>query len=400
LVLTSVLNNFVSYSGVYLVGSFVSQTTPSLSATVMKHTVNMKVYELNNHLGNVLVTVSDARQTLNTSTAVTGFAAIVKSATDYSAFGAPMAGRTYTSVSYRYGFNNKAKDDEITGSSGIDYDFGARIYDTRLGRWMSIDPFSMKYPGFSHYIMVNDCPIRAIDPDGRLIIFSNGEVATNSSQRANVSYWGQAFVDKTKAHFGDNNVKFVDGDQGGNPIERYNAGYNQGKAAAVDIIKNLQRDENGNIVESVNMISHSKGSEYGDGYIDAIREEMEKEKADGTIKYAPGVEPIGLVIHNAPHQSDAIYVKPSTTTTISVSHEGDPLSDDDARGDILNIMTKKADRTSPLAAHSVDGFLYEDLRLTDAYKEKQVNGYDLKYAGYADALNDVQNAQVGPNHNN
>ena len=58
LILTSKLNNFISYNGVYLVGSYVSTTTPTLSATEMKHTMNTKVYELSNHLGNVLVTVS------------------------------------------------------------------------------------------------------------------------------------------------------------------------------------------------------------------------------------------------------------------------------------------------------------------------------------------------------
>jgi RHS repeat-associated protein len=176
LVLTSVLNNFVSYSGVYLVGSFVSQTTPSLSATAMKHTMNMKVYELSNHLGNVLVTVSDARQILNTSSAVTGFAAIVKSATDYSAFGAPMAGRVYTSSSYRYGFNGKEKQDEMHGNSGDEYDFGARIYDARLGRWGSKDPLEDNYASISTYSYSGNSPIFLYDPDGRIILIHYKDV--------------------------------------------------------------------------------------------------------------------------------------------------------------------------------------------------------------------------------
>jgi RHS repeat-associated protein len=188
LVLTSVLNNFVSYSGVYLVGSYVSQTTPSLSATAMKHTVNMKVYELNNHLGNVLVTVSDARQILNTSTAVTGFAAIVKSATDYSAFGAPMAGRVYTSSSYRYGFNGKEKQDEMHGNSGDEYDFGARIYDTRIARWASVDPHSEKYPCFSPYIFAGDFPIWAHDPDGKDIKVTKTETKNDQGVVTGVVY--------------------------------------------------------------------------------------------------------------------------------------------------------------------------------------------------------------------
>jgi len=39
--------------------------------------------------------------------------------------------------SYRFSFNSKEKDDETYGG-GYAYDFGARIYDSRLGRWFSI----------------------------------------------------------------------------------------------------------------------------------------------------------------------------------------------------------------------------------------------------------------------
>jgi RHS repeat-associated protein len=303
---------------------------------------------------------------------------------------------------YLYGFNGKEEDNEVKGE-GNSLDFGARMYDARLGRWLSRDPKEKQYPTLSPYVFVSNQPILAIDPDGRLIIYVNGEVgqfgpigASNASQRANVSYWGQMFVDKVNARLQDYNNKFVDGDQGGNPVQRYGAGYKQAQANAADIIKNLKRDENGNIIESINFITHSKGAEYANGYIDALNKEITKQLSEGVIKYADGVAPIALVIHNAPHQSDAINVKPTSATTISVSHIGDPLSDDDARGDILNIMTKKEGRTDPAGAHSISGFLYEDLRLIDAYLEHKEYTYDLKYDHYADHLNDVQTAHVGP----
>ncbi len=38
---------------------------------------------------------------------------------------------------YRYGFNGKEKDKDIAPDN---YEFGARIYDARLGRWMAVDP--------------------------------------------------------------------------------------------------------------------------------------------------------------------------------------------------------------------------------------------------------------------
>ena len=51
----------------------------------------------------------------------------------------------------RYGFNGKEKDDEVTGSDGTDYDYGMRMYDARLGRFMSVDPLTKKYPTLSPY---------------------------------------------------------------------------------------------------------------------------------------------------------------------------------------------------------------------------------------------------------
>ena len=76
-----------------------------------------------------------------------------------------------SSFGYRYGFNGQEGDDEVAGE-GNSYDFGARIYDSRLGRWMSVDPLMKKYPSLSAYSFVGNCPILFIDPDGRIIDLS------------------------------------------------------------------------------------------------------------------------------------------------------------------------------------------------------------------------------------
>lgn len=53
-----------------------------------------------------------------------------------------MPGRTYSATnSYRYGFNGKEKDNDIKGE-GNQLDFGARIYDPRISRFLSLDPMS------------------------------------------------------------------------------------------------------------------------------------------------------------------------------------------------------------------------------------------------------------------
>ena len=76
-----------------------------------------------------------------------------------------MPGRTFNSTSYRYGMNGKEKDDEIKGS-GNSYNFEARQYDPRLGRWLSIDPLARQFPFETPYNFAGNNPIYYIDKDG------------------------------------------------------------------------------------------------------------------------------------------------------------------------------------------------------------------------------------------
>jgi hypothetical protein len=50
---------------------------------------------------------------------------------------------------------------------GNQLDFGARIYDTRIASWLSLDPLQKKYPGESNYIFTSNNPILYKDADGR-----------------------------------------------------------------------------------------------------------------------------------------------------------------------------------------------------------------------------------------
>jgi RHS repeat-associated protein len=92
------------------------------------------------------------------------------------------------SRSFRYGFNGKEVDSEINGN-GNAYDFGARMYDSRLGRWWSVDPLHKKYPSYSLYSFGLDCPIYFRDSDGRVIIDANGkEVTVNQDDKGNITF--------------------------------------------------------------------------------------------------------------------------------------------------------------------------------------------------------------------
>jgi RHS repeat-associated protein len=65
----------------------------------------------------------------------------------------------------RYLFQGQEMDDEVKGD-GNSYDFGARMLDPRLGRWLTIDPQSMKQPSQSPYKAFLNNPNLFIDPDG------------------------------------------------------------------------------------------------------------------------------------------------------------------------------------------------------------------------------------------
>jgi RHS repeat-associated protein len=67
---------------------------------------------------------------------------------------------------YKYGFNGKEKDDEGLGGSGTTYDYGFRIYNPNLGRFLSVDPLFKSYPWYTPFQFAGNMPISAIDLDG------------------------------------------------------------------------------------------------------------------------------------------------------------------------------------------------------------------------------------------
>src|SRR5574343_523108 len=76
-----------------------------------------------------------------------------------------MPGRKYSSDKYRYGFNGKENDNEVKGE-GNQQDYGMRVYDLRLGKFLSVDPLASKYPFYTPYQFSGNMPIKFIDLDG------------------------------------------------------------------------------------------------------------------------------------------------------------------------------------------------------------------------------------------
>lgn len=74
-------------------------------------------------------------------------------------------GRKFSSGGYRYGFNGKENDNEVKGE-GNQQDYGFRIYDPRIGKFLSVDPLSGQYAFYSPYHFAGNKPIWAVDVDG------------------------------------------------------------------------------------------------------------------------------------------------------------------------------------------------------------------------------------------
>ena len=125
------------------------------------------------------------------------FVAVQKSLFDYYPFGMAMPGREFSSTDYRYGFNGKENDNEVKGN-GNSLDFGARIYDPRLGRWMSPDPKAHEYMSWSPYNFAMNTPISAYDADGKRTYFVGGAGLDNK---------GWNYTDRWAASFKNNGLK-------------------------------------------------------------------------------------------------------------------------------------------------------------------------------------------------
>lgn len=142
--------NFSNYSGSFVRGN--------------------KFFELTNHLGNVLATISDKKIGVSSNgNTVDYYNADVVTANDYYPFGMMMPGRKYQAGSgYRYGFNGQEKDNEINENI---YTAQFWEYDSRIGRRWNVDPVYKE--SISNYSTFRNNPIIYVDPSGNTDYYNN-----------------------------------------------------------------------------------------------------------------------------------------------------------------------------------------------------------------------------------
>ena len=98
-----------------------------------------------------------------------------KKRVNYYPFGMTMPGRKSGTDKYRYSFTGQENDPEVAGD-GNSVNFGERMYDPRLARWKSLDPYRAAYPSSSPYAYALNTPIGAKDEGGLYTIFVNGYI--------------------------------------------------------------------------------------------------------------------------------------------------------------------------------------------------------------------------------
>jgi RHS repeat-associated protein len=146
-------------------------------------------YELTDHLGNVCAVVTG--RLLDGNGGGTPKQAELVSAQGYEPGGSLLPGRNYSSSTYAFGFNGMRKDDEIHGATGTSYDFGARLYDPRVGRWWSIDPYAGKYAPVSPYVFALNNSVIFVDEDGNEVIGADGKPVTYTRSESGAIEWSQ-----------------------------------------------------------------------------------------------------------------------------------------------------------------------------------------------------------------
>jgi RHS repeat-associated protein len=76
-----------------------------------------------------------------------------------------MPGRSFKgSLEYRFGFNGKENDKDWGGQ--LIQDYGFRLYNPAIGKFLSVDPLAPEYPWYTPYQFAGNMPIWAIDLDG------------------------------------------------------------------------------------------------------------------------------------------------------------------------------------------------------------------------------------------
>lgn len=152
-----------------------------------------------------------------------------------------MQASNFNGDKYRFGFNGKEKDKETYGE-GNEYDYGFRIYNPRIGKFLSVDPLTIKYPMLTPFQFASNTPIQAIDLDGLEAFYVHGT-------------WSEP---KTFSHLSITTIDHITGNTQGAEFKW--SGYNTDRArkkAARDLANHIMKNRDPN--QPLTLVGHSHG---------------------------------------------------------------------------------------------------------------------------------------------
>jgi len=114
----------------------------------------------------------------------------IKQRNDYLPLGMKIENYLYETNDNRFLFNGK----ELQNAGNLRYpwlDYGARMYNPWLGRWLTTDPLAEKNYSVSPYAYCLNNPVSLVDPDGRVVreyeIYAKDRMSGNDLPRNGVS---------------------------------------------------------------------------------------------------------------------------------------------------------------------------------------------------------------------
>ena len=170
-----------------------STTILDSRVSLNQHELGQRSYECKDHLGNVHLVLSDRKPFQDYDNTLAAY--------EYYPFGMLM--QSYTSSSYRYGFQGQEKDDEIKGS-GNSVNYKYRMHDPRLGRFFAVDPLIAKYPFYSSYAfsgnrVIDMVELEGLEPEKPKIL---DYTLTESTDQEDVYAYELGEVDRTDVNWG------------------------------------------------------------------------------------------------------------------------------------------------------------------------------------------------------